>query len=472
MKKNKGTIAALVIVGALVAFTVWDAKRIESTERESREAKALFKVEADRIAKIEIADERPARILEKKDGVWHLVAPISDRADMLEVTPTLEAIQNETAIDLVSENVSELSRYGLDEPGLTATVTDLDGNIQVVKYGTVSGLEGNLYVQRGNEPKVFMVGSGLETHLSKELTDWRDKRLYRGIPDRLFTSIELEQRDSKGNPKPSIVLSKGEKGWTMKDYDVPLEVPAIEAFVEQVRALRAMDFFEFGRDDAKGRASLRLDAPRIKVTLSDGKGDAYWVEIGPPIVDADKAPHAAASSDLPGLVKIFGAAVTTLEKRPEDFLDRKSPFKYQVNDATRVEITAPRTNPPYEAVFEKKEAGKWVLVSSKTSGGGLQKDFDGTKLNDVLTRMSVLEAVRFLEPVQGSKAQFDSSIRLFREDGVMEFELRWGKPTTASTTADDPEATYVPATTSSSKRIIGIPQASLEGLGIMELASK
>lgn len=474
MKRNKGTILALVIVAALVVFTIFDTKKAEKKEQQERDAKLLFKISASEIAKIELEDKDPARVLEKKEGVWHLTAPIEDLVDMQELTSVLEAIEHETALDTVSEDANDLATFGLEKPGLVVKVTNDKGETQLVRFGSVSTFDGNLYVQRGDEKKVWVTGTGLEAQLSKKLTEWRDKHLYRGPKERMFTSIDLEERDAKGKTKHHLRLVKRDKEWTMSGYDIPIEIAAVEAFIEQVRALRALDFTDRDKKDAAARKDEKLDPPRIKVSLGDGKAEPYTVEIGPPLVDADKAPHAATSSDLPKIVSVYGAAVSTIEKRPEDFLDRKSPFRYQVNDAARIELNVPRASPPYEAVFEKK-GPDWVLVSSKTPTGGLQKDFNGTKLNDVLTRMSVLEAVRFLEPIDGpgpaAKAQLDSSIRLLKKDGAVEFEMKWGKPVTVKPNADDPEATYVPASTSSSKRLVAIPQGSLEGLGLTDLFS-
>ncbi|MEK7357656.1 MAG: hypothetical protein AAB250_14490, partial [Bdellovibrionota bacterium] len=61
-------------------------------------------------------------------------------------------------------------------------------------------------------------------------------------------------------------------------------------------------------------------------------------------------------------------------------------------------------------------------------------------------------------------------IRLLKKDGTVEFELKWGQPVTAAASSDEPEATYVPVMTSSSKWIVGIPNESLEGLGLTDLA--
>ncbi|MES2965161.1 MAG: DUF4340 domain-containing protein [Bdellovibrionota bacterium] len=475
MKRNRGTLIAVIVVGALLAFTILDAKRVEKNDREKREANALFKASAGDVVKVEISDRNPTRILEKKDGVWRLTAPIEDLADVLEVTPLTEAIERETALETVSEERSEekvdLATFGLEKPGVTAKVTLANGETQTVKFGSVSSYDGSFYAQRGDDPKVFLVGGSLEGQLSKRLTEWRDKHLYRGPKERMFTSIELNERDAKGKTKYRVTLVKGEKAWSMKEIDAPLEVPAIEAFIEQVRALRALDFTELDKKNAAALKEHRLDEPQMTVKLGDGKGEPYSIAIGPPLAEGEKAPRAAVSSDLATIVSIYGAAYTTLEKRPEDFLDRKAPFKYQVNDATRIQIRAPRANPPYTADFEKK-GPDWVLISSEGATGGLQKDLNTSKLNDVLTRMSVLEAVRFLEPVQASKVQLDSFIRLLKKDGSVEFEMKWGKPVTATPNADVPEVTYVPVTTSSSKRVVGVPTASLESLGITDLGEE
>ncbi|MEK7356884.1 MAG: DUF4340 domain-containing protein, partial [Bdellovibrionota bacterium] len=311
MKAYRGTLIAVAIVGALVAFTIFDSNRAAKEDRKKQEASALFKIKADDVVKVEIADDKPARVLEKKDGVWRITAPIDDLADLQEINALTGAIERETGLEKVSEEASELKTFGLDKPGLTATVTAADGTSQVLKFGSVSSYDGNLYVQRGGENEVWLVGSSLEGQFTKKLIEWRDKHLYRGPRDRTFTKVELRETDTKGKPKYRITLEKNEKNeWSAREFDTPVEVAAIEAFMEQVRALRAVDFPDIP-NNATERKKLKLDLPVMTVTLTDREKNSFSVEVGSPLGSDEKAPRPATSSDLPTIASIYGAAFTT-----------------------------------------------------------------------------------------------------------------------------------------------------------------
>ena len=97
-------------------------------------------------------------------------------------------------------------------------------------------------------------------------------------------------------------------------------------------------------------------------------------------------------------------------------------------------------------------------------------------LNEILTRVASLEAVRFLEPKAGasSKAKFDSHLILKNVKNEIEFKLDWVNRslTHEPATADRPEAVYVLAHTNRSTHDFGLPEKLVKELGFENLKAE
>ena len=149
------------------------------------------------------------------------------------------------------------------------------------------------------------------------------------------------------------------------------------------------------------------------------------------------------------------------------FLDKKAPFKFDLAQANRVEVSAPRATPAVNAEFAKN-GEKWTLASQPAADSG-QKASDTPKLNELLTSLTKLEAMRFLKTAPKSKA--DSLVRVKDASGKVVFEIAWGEPITEKG-EEDVEVKVVPVKVSTVDRWIGVPEASITSLPLGELVAK
>jgi hypothetical protein len=164
------------------------------------------------------------------------------------------------------------------------------------------------------------------------------------------------------------------------------------------------------------------------------------------------------------------SVMASLKKSPEDFFDKKAPFRFTIGDVTRMSIRAPQSDAQksnqISGEFEKK-GDDWGRVDK-----GLQTPVDSAKLKALVEALSKLEAARFLGPVKTAvPLKKPTTIELLSAKGERLLELAWGEKVTEKTQGDV-EATFYPARTNQSSRVIMLTSAAISGLDLAALAAK
>ena len=473
MKSFRWTLVFGVLVAALVAFTVFDYKRSTKQEEQKQKDLSVLRYKGDELAKLEIITRMGATVLEKKDGKWRVTAPLQDVADEQGVGSFLSAIESEKITDTVAEGAGvDLATYGLKDPVTRLKVTSQAGKTQEIKIGSVKAYDQNLYAQIDDEPKVLLVGSSWDTHLVKRGKDFRDKHVYRTEGTAAAKPPDIKRvvirQSAPGFPAELELVKTGEawrvtKGGGKPNDDYPVLAENVTSLLEQIKALRAVDFQETPKTDKAAFQKAGLGKPAVEVLLFEGpdkKEPFHKLTIAPPAKPED-ANLNAVSSDLDTIVVVFKAAIDQFRKRADDFYDKKKPFQFTVADVAKVKVEAK----DLKAEFVKK-GDSWAMADS-----GLQKEPDAAKLKDLVEKLNRLEAVRVLEPVKpGSPLKGESRIVLSKEDGSKVFELRWGELIREKAAQKgQPEAQYLAAVTDKTDRMVGVPEHSVKAFELSGL---
>lgn len=462
MKNFRWTFVFGAVIAALIAFTVFDQNRAEKSEEAKQKASQFAPYKEDEIVRIEIKGRgAPDRVLEKKEDSWHLLQPIQDTADAQQVANLLFQLVNEKSLDTVVEapNV-DLATYGLQNVEQSMTIQTKSGEKRTVSIGSIKAYDGSLYARINDENRILLASTIWDAMLSKPVNELRDKRVYRGKTDVKITSITIEGEGQ------SIQLKLEDKVWKMvrpSNFNLPVSTDAVKKYIDEVQSARAMEYTEVSSADAK---KLGLGPGSYLISLqAEGDPKPFQLTLAKPITEGGDS--IASSSDIPVGVKIYSSAVKELKKTAEDFLDKKAPFKFDLEQASRVEVSAPHVTPAVNAEFAKN-GEKWTLASQPASDSG-QKASDTPKLNELLTSLQKLEAMRFLKTAPKSKA--DSLVRVKDASGKIVFELVWGDPITEKG-AEGVEVKVVPVKVSTSDRWLGVPEASITSLPLNELVAK
>lgn len=465
MKRFLWTWVAAAAVIALAFFTVFDGKRLEKKEQESETQKVVLRLPVETITRIEVKSRLNSTVLEKgtaqsPETAWKVTSPYEDEADLVAVESLLNQAETEKSQKTVVEGEKiDWKTYGLDDPVTRLKVGDKNGKSMEVRIGSVRAYDGSLYAQIDDEKKVLLVSSGWDAMLAKLPKDFRNKRPLRQTELKLSDLSRIVVRNKNGS---QVELARDGEAWRVKGgLDFPVDQERVTSFFDRIKDFRVRAFAE---DAETKKAERALTKAALTVSFFKAAGDkaAFTLEIAPD-PDSKSDEYFGRSSDLKEPVLMTRNVLDVFDKTPQDFYDRKRPFRFTAGDVARVEVVSSEL----KAKFEKK-ADQWSLVEGEAPAGQLRKAADSAKLDELLKKLTEMQAFRILP--DRTKEKFDSRILLKKADGSPVFELAWGASEVEKASGPRPEAHYVRALAKATTGFtIGLSEGDLKNLGLAAL---
>lgn len=182
----------LAFVAGLVSF-IYLRPKIE-VEESARYDVSQLKLAGINAVKVEFPAKAPV-IFEKEDGYWYMKAPNKQRADQLSVQRILSVI---AATSKSKYSVTDLVKYGLDNPQVRLTITNEVGDAHFV-YGTYNTVTDEQYV--GYKDSVYLLSAGYSEAASTQTIEMIDKNILAPGESKQLTGFDyshLEQWEETG----------------------------------------------------------------------------------------------------------------------------------------------------------------------------------------------------------------------------------------------------------------------------------
>ncbi|MFC1889420.1 DUF4340 domain-containing protein [Thermodesulfobacteriota bacterium] len=312
-----------------------------------------------------------------RDHDWRLVEPLETGAEATTVRSMITTLKGLKEDRLIEEDSIDPSRFGLAEARFAVTLGLADGTSAGLKVGNKSPVGSNSYMMRGGKTDVLLASSNLELALKKKLFDLREKKV-----------VSFERDDLRGisvrSADGDLELARKDDSWWIEE---PIQAKAkktdINKMITSLANLTAKRF-EDGHEHAP--ASFGLDEPRMRVALTLGEdGAVKTILIG--VATSDRAGELYAKRT--GKKEIYIVADKVFEDlnvKTEDLRDKS------VLDFKRYQVKEIRINRPVETIsLVKEEGAKWSLAAPAAARA------DGTKVNQLLSALTDLEAEGFVE---------------------------------------------------------------------------
>ena len=417
----KGTSLFAAIIALLVGFTAYDYWSSQKKDEAKAAQEKVVRIDKQQLKVIEVEGTKNAFRLEKKDDHWNLTKPYQESADQQVVLSYIDQLFGESSISEVADG-SDLSKYGLKEPLFTLHL--IAEREERVKLGSVRAYDSSLYVQVDSEPHVLLVNSSWDVLLSKLPSEFRDPKLYHGPATNDFESMKLSGPNG-------FEFSRIDGKYVLKGAPEPVYQESVRIWLEQIKALRGAAFVE------KPVGTFKADTT---LTLTRKDAAPFVLQVARDL--AHPGQFEATSTDLPGGMKsrvlVSPRALEPVIVKSEVFYSKKAPFEFDVATVAQVKFY---------------DAGK--TVDTKV---------DPAKPDPLITKISQLEAVRFMGPISREK-KFPSHLTLLKSDGSTVFEMWWGEAVSEKAAGDKPEVRYIPVKTNLSKQLLGVPEKSIADLG-------
>ncbi len=374
--KNKGLLAAVVILVGLGGAVYWSEQKKAADEKKppvSADAPPkILTIAEEQIQGIRIEKRGgEATALSKASGSWALTEPIATGADQDAVNGVVQNLSNLASDRLIEEKPAQLASYGLATPAEQITVTRKGGKTDTILLGDDVPTGSGTYAKLAGDPRVFTVASFVKTGIDKSSKDLRDKRLLHFNSDKL-TGVDVA---AKGGAFAFAKNAQGE--WqVVKPSAMRADGQQVDDLVRKLKEAK----MDVNLSEADSAAMLKTFATAAKVatvTTADSAG-AETLEIR----KGKEKDFYAKSSSVPGVFKTTTELGEGLDKPVDDFRNKKL-FDFGFNDPSQVGVGA--------QVFQKS-GEKWM------SGGG---QMDSATVQTVIDKLRDLTATGFAAKSSG-----------------------------------------------------------------------
>jgi hypothetical protein len=359
--KISGLMIGLVLLAGLGATLYWSDHRSSSgATAPSPDAppKILVLNEAD-IVKVDLTKKGGAQVeVSKFDSGWQLTQPKLS-ADQQAIGTLVSSLATLTSDRLVEEKSADLAQYGLAQPALQVAIREKNGHTQTLLIGDDTPTGNAAFAALQGDPRVFTIASYTKANLDKSPNDLRDKRLLTVQPDKV-SRLELLANGQ------DIEFGRNPNSWQiLKPHPLRAASSQVDDLVSKLTDAK-MDF-RGGSGDHNLTGVFAAAKPVATARLTDA---ASTQELQ---VRKNKDDYYAKSSAVPGVYKIASDVAQALDKRLDDFRDKKL-FDFGYTDPNAIQFQADGTN------YSLTRSGEdWLLNGKKADAANVGTFIDSLR---------------------------------------------------------------------------------------------
>jgi len=349
MRFKNTLILAIVMLGLLAYVVGVEFIWKEKSEKAKKEEQKLFHFEEDGVKKITITKGSEEIVLEKVSAdLWRITKPLNYDADAGTVKSLITTIHNmEVKKEIPVDDPSPVL-YGFDNPqGSIKIETEL--NSFSFRVGKKSPVSYQLYVMREGEKKVILTEAGLDNHLRKTVTDFRERKVLR------FKREDVQSISFRTKNDYTVVEKRGENWY----ISIPLNVKASNE--EMNRILSTLDGLRvdtFVDDSPKNLNQYGLNSPQFTMVMTLKEKGLIELRIGRE--EKEKKGVYAMVSGSPSVYLVRRSILDDIAKNSNDLREKRIAQidvamvnKFEVHKGDSI-IT-----------FEKTESDEWKVNGEK-----------------------------------------------------------------------------------------------------------
>lgn len=296
MKTTKHTTLILVVFLVVLGMIAW---WLLATQETAVNKNLVLKLSESDITGFDItkveANQKIKTVLRKDtEDNWVIAAPVKDITDPGTISIMLASLK-EIRTPSIIKNVDDLSKYGLDHPSVTASISLRKGKTVTLNFGSESPIPEMYYAQLAGHKEVVVVMKDIKNNLSPKLSYLRERKV-------VNVKREQIQELAIGINQSRLyrMLNTNEKWSLIEPYRKELIANDINSIIDGLNALWTHE----NDDDLNNLAKYGLDRPdyRIEIKLTNGKsfsliankvdGDYYMLNSLRPTIIRQKNPDA------------------------------------------------------------------------------------------------------------------------------------------------------------------------------------
>lgn len=342
----RNTLVLALIFAGLAGYLYF--VEIDKAAEEAKK-KTLFEIDTEAVTGVTLV--YPDRTIEVKrsDGKWRLAQPVDDLADEPSVTNLLRAIADCEVKSTLDDVPADLAPFGLDKPKVEVKVTLKDRELPAIKVGKNTPVGFSTYIQRADEPKVYLTAAAFASGTDKQVKDLRDKQI-------LTVDESTIRRFTVQRPESRVAVKKTDAAWLLEEPIAgAADASTVRSFLSTMRSLRATDF---AAEQTTDLAAYGLDQPRVTITLyGEKEDDQKQLLIGK---ENDKQDVFVKVGARPTIYTAGSFVLRDLNKSVNDFRD-KTVLAFEPDTVTGVEI---QRSDGEQLSLTQKDKDTWTISTN------------------------------------------------------------------------------------------------------------
>lgn len=389
------TALAVVVAAGLFGYIylVESKKELKPEEAETTARKEPVFTGFDKLKATSLTlKKRSGEVIEaeKVGDSWTLISPLEAPADAAQIDSLLDSLQNLKTDDVVAENTSDLTPFGLAEPRVTVSVA-VTGAAEPFAFelGDTVPAGSVLFARVPGDTRLLTVSSLLENTLDKSAFDLRDRSVIKAKKDDV-QSFELVERG-----RTTFKFMRGGPGEEEWRGEIPVGTRAarwtVEGFLGAVENLR-MESVVTEQATASDLARSGLDASARQLVLRFGPDDSRIVtlEIGKKTEDGKYYARDRASRLI---VTINSGVVDDLDKGFKNFRASRL-LEVASYEITAFDVTAEGSAKTFTKLTTKGENGADNIVWKAVAP---VKDETQDNTSNAFFSVGAIDALEFID---------------------------------------------------------------------------
>lgn len=395
--KFKSTYFFAFLVIAIGVYTyIFEFKKAEQEKlMETEGVKLLRELPQDQISSIRWQKGTTDFEIEKKEGVWQMLAPFKEVADKYTVETLLTTLTGEKEEILKQEEGAKVDPkgYGFDATAgfIEVKTPTLTKKFIISPQKTFDGRQYHIMLEGKNE--IYLASSTFGDLLDKPIRDFRNKEIIGEIvPTKFAVQVDTQ---------PEAAFEKLNGTWVYKaNKDLKLNPKAFEEWISALRYVKAHDYMSEAASEAE-KKKFGLDKPNLRIRLEDDKSK---LELSAAVSKDQKVYILTSRKSI--IYEVTAIMIAPLQKTLSDFRDKQYPFTFDEKTVTQLQVEKPGMK-----VTLEKANDEWKVAANEE-----KKDIDQAILNSLLTKVRELTADRYLNPQENAKGLAPATERLTFKD--------------------------------------------------------
>ena len=382
MRGLRSTIVLLVVLIGLSGYIYFvTSKKPDSNTIVSKE-RVFAGLQADTIDEVKVKSESGDTTAVKKDkGAWQVTAPVSSKAEEMEVSQITSNLSTLEITRVVDEKPTNLNDYGLQTPRIAIDFKKAgEKDYHHLYIGEKSPTGGDLFAKRDNDNKVYLVTGYTESIFNRTTFDLRDKTLVK------FEQDKVDGLEMSSAGKTLQLARAGASDWNItKPVTMPGDYGNIDTLLGRLKtaAMKSVVTEEATPADLK---KYGFDKPEGTLTIATG-GTHQTLVIGGKLDDNTVYVR---DGSKPLVATVDASFLKELQKGVDDYR-RRDLFDFKGFNVDRVEFTKDAQTVVFEKVKSKDRApDKWRRVSPNPA------EPNSTNMESLIAKVENLRAAEFL----------------------------------------------------------------------------